>query len=158
MEIIIPNGFGREKLNDSELKPAEKFEVTDELKNTEGDKKFYSNGAPAEITNQELSIKFNPDGTLSKLKMPDKTISYEDDIQVIEENLGENKTKTTYYYQNGNYRVNIQDNDKFKEFGFDKNNKPTSYREGTVNDEDEQEAQLSLYFSKNGMLEDAFQY
>lgn len=158
VEIIIPNGFGREKLNDSELKPAEKFEVTDELKNTEGDKKFYSNGAPAEITNQELSIKFNPDGTLSKLKMPDKTISYEDDIQVIEENLGENKTKTTYYYQNGNYRVNIQDNDKFKEFGFDKNNKPTSYREGTVNDEDEQEAQLSLYFSKNGMLEDAFQY
>lgn len=158
VEIIIPNGLGREKLNDSELKPAEKFEVTDELKNTEGDKKFYSNGAPAEITNQELSIKFNPDGTLSKLKMPDKTISYEDDIQVIEENLGENKTKTTYYYQNGNYRVNIQDNDKFKEFGFDKNNKPTSYREGTVNDEDEQEAQLSLYFSKNGMLEDAFQY
>ena len=158
VEIIIPNGFGREKLNDSELKPAEKFEVTDELKNTEGDKKFYSNGAPAEITNQELSIKFNPDGTLSKLKMPDKTISYEDDIQVIEENLGENKTKTTYYYQNGNYRVNIQDNDKFKEFGFDKNNKPTSYREGTVNDEDEQEAQLSLYFSKNGMLEDACQY
>ena len=37
-------------------------------------------------------------------------------------------------------------------------NKPTSYREGTVNDEDEQEAQLSLYFSKNGMLVDAFQY
>lgn len=158
VEIIIPNDFGREKLNDSELKPAEKFEVTDELKNTEGDKKFYSNGAPAEITNQELSIKFNPDGTLSKLKMPDKTISYEDDIQIIEENLGENKTKRTYYYQNGNYRVKIQDNDKFKEFGFDKNNKPTSYREGTVNDEDEQEAQLSLYFSKNGMLEDAFQY
>lgn len=113
---------------------------------------------PAEITNQELSIKFNPDGSLSKLKMPDKTISYEDDIQVIEENLGENKTKTTYYFQNGNYRVNVEDNGKYKNIGFDKNNRPTSYEEGIINDEGEQEEQLSLYFSENGMLEDAFQY
>lgn len=158
VEIIIPNTFGREKLNDTELKPAEKFEVTDELKNTEGEKTFYSNGAPAEITNQELSIKFNPDGSLSKLKMPDKTISYEDDIQVIEENLGENKTKTTYYFKNGNYRVNVEDNGKYKNIGFDKNNRPTSYEEGIINDEGEQEEQLSLYFSENGMLEDAFQY
>ena len=158
VEIIIPNTFGREKLNDTELKPAEKFEVTDELKNTEGEKTFYSNGAPAEITNQELSIKFNPDGSLSKLKMPDKTISYEDDIQVIEENLGENKTKTTYYFQNGNYRVNVEDNGKYKNIGFDKKNRPTSYEEGIINDEGEQEDQLSLYFSENGMLEDAFQY
>lgn len=90
--------------------------------------------------------------------MPDKTISYEDDIQVIEENLGENKTKTTYYFQNGNYRVNVEDNGKYKNIGFDKNNRPTSYEEGIINDEGEQEEQLSLYFSENGMLEDAFQY
>lgn len=157
-EIIIPNMLGREKLNNSELKPSEKFSSDIDFETAEGEKTFYSNGALASIENDEYSAKLNPDGSLLEFKTHDKTVSFENGVQIIEEKIGENKTKTTIYYKNDSVGVNLEDNDKYEEVTFNQKHKPSSYEEGIVKEDGEQEQKLSLYFTKHGMLEDAYNW
>ena len=159
-EITVPNNFGTDKLNDSELVPAENYKPDFDAKGLDGEKTHYSNGAietnSFERNGKKVKAYFEPDGSLSKLELADKTISFDGDNQEITENLADNKVKTTTLYDDGAKKVRVESDKEFKEASFCKNGKPSAYREGSIDENGEYNKTLSLYFNKTGMLEAAY--
>lgn len=157
-EILIPNVAGREKFNDPDFKAAEKFDGENKLLKAKGERTYYSNDALETIKNDEMCAKFNPDGSLSEVEFADKKITNsENGVQEIEEKLEDDKTRITTYLSDG-YYVEIKDGDKYKEVHFNKDGKPISYHEGTINDEGENDSKLSLYYSDKELLDWAYKY
>ena len=159
-EITVPNNFGTDKLNDSELVPAESYKPDFDAKGLDGEKTHYSNGAietnSFERNGEKVKAYFEPDGILSKLELADKTISFDGKNQEIKENLAENKVKTTTLYDDGAKKVRVESDKEFKEASFGKNGKADAYCEGSVDENGEDNNTLSLYFNKTGMLEAAY--
>lgn len=159
-EITVPNNFGTDKLNDSELVPAESYKLDFDVKGLDGEKTHYSNGAietnSFERNGAKVKAYFEPDGSLSKLELADKTISFDGENQKIKENLADNKVKTTTLYDDGAKKVRVESDKEFKEAGFNKTGKPESYKEGSIDENGEDNNTLSLYFNKMGMLESAY--
>ena len=159
-EITVPNNFGTDKLNDSELVPAESYKLDFDVKGLDGEKTHYSNGAietnSFERNGAKVKAYFEPDGSLSKLELADKTISFDGENQKIKENLADNKVKTTTLYDDGAKKVRVESDKEFKEASFGKNGKPDAYYEGSIDENGEDNNALSLYFNKTGMLEAAY--
>ena len=159
-EITVPNNFGTDKLNDSELVPAESYKLDFDAKGLDGEKTHYSNGAietnSFERNGAKVKAYFEPDGSLSKLELADKTISFDGENQKIKENLADNKVKTTTLYDDGAKKVRVESDKEFKEASFGKNGKPDAYYEGSIDENGEDNNALSLYFNKTGMLEAAY--
>ena len=159
-EITVPNNFGTDKLNDSELVPAESYKLDFDVKGLDGEKTHYSNGAietnSFERNGAKVKAYFEPDGSLSKLELADKTISFDGENQKIKENLADNKVKTTTLYDDGAKKVRVEKDKEFKEASFGKNGKPDAYYEGSIDENGEDNNALSLYFNKTGMLEAAY--
>lgn len=159
-EITVPNNFGTDKLNDSELVPAESYKLDFDVKGLDGEKTHYSNGAietnSFERNGAKVKAYFEPDGSLSKLELADKTISFDGENQKIKENLADNKVKTTTLYDDGAKKVRVESDKEFKEASFGKNGRPDAYYEGSIDENGEDNNALSLYFNKTGMLEAAY--
>ena len=156
-EITIPNNFGVEKLNDINLVPSEKYNLDFDAKGLDGEKTYFSNGAietnSFERNGEKIKAYFEPDGRLAKLELSNKVIKFSDDAQKVQEKLDDGKTKTTTLYDDGDKNVRFEDGNVYKEVRFSKFGKPTSYHEGVINSDCEDENDLALYFNKLGMLE-----
>lgn len=159
-EVTVPNNFGADKLNNSDLVPAESYKLDFDAKGLDGAKTHYSNGAietnSFERNGEKVKAYFEPDGSLSRLELADRTISFDGDNQEIKENIEDNKVKITNLYDDGAKAVRVEKDKEFKEASFGKNGKPDSYSEGIIEDDGEDDSTLSLYFNKTGMLEAAY--
>ena len=159
-EVTVPNNFGADKLNNSDLVPAESYKLDFDAKGLDGAKTHYSNGAietnSFERNGEKVKAYFEPDGSLSRLELADRTISFDGDNQAIKENIEDNKVKITNLYDDGAKAVRVEKDKEFKEASFGKNGKPDSYSEGIIEDDGEDDSTLSLYFNKTGMLEAAY--
>ena len=152
---IVPNALGREKLDNPELRPTPKYVSQIDLKGQEGEKSYYSNGAIEKnvINNGEINAFFDLYGNLEKVKTGNKEILFDiEGSQTIIEDLGEDKTKTTEYYNSGCGDVCVRTKDSFSEIFFDENKRPRSYYEGTIDENGDKDYIHSLEFNENGML------
>ena len=122
------NNTDKDLLNDSDLKPSERFEPDFDVKTCAGEKTYYSNGAiesnSFDYNGEKISCYFEPDGRLSHVETPTKEIKIDcyDDIGNVEQEITEvidnNRKKTTIYddkkasftveYENGNNTKSIQ--------------------------------------------------
>ncbi len=161
-EITVPNNFGADKLNDSDLVPAESYILDFDAKGLDGEKTYYSNNAietnTFERNGEKVKAHFEPDGSLSKLELADRTISFDGDNQEIKEYLENNKVKITTLCNNGSKNVTdvIVEQDKYYKEARFRNGKPVSYHEGSIDENGEDDNTLSLYFNKTGMLKTVF--
>ena len=133
-ETTIPNNYGADKLNNPDLVPSESYKLDFDAKGLDGEKTYYSNGAietnSFERNGEKVKAYFVPDGNLEKLELAD--------------------------YDDGSKDVRIENGKEFKEADFNKTGKPESYKEGTIDENGEDNNTLSLYFNKMGMLESAY--
>ena len=83
-------------------------------------------------------------------------MKFDGENQRIEESLEDNRVKITTLYDDGSKDVRIENGKEFKEADFNKTGKPESYKEGTIDENGEDNNTLSLYFNKMGMLESAY--
>ncbi len=162
-EITVPNNFGVEKLNDKDLVPAETYKLDFDAKGLDGEKTYYSNGAietnSFERNGEKIKAYFEPDGKLAKLELSDKKfVSFDEDVLEIKENLDNGKVKITTLCDDGSKSVRVENEKEYKEANFAKSGKPSSYREGTIDENGEDNKNLSLYFNKTGMLEAAYNF
>lgn len=153
--ITVPNAFGREKFENPELLPAEKYIPNIDLKGQEGEKSYYSNGAIEKNVIGDTIAYFDVDGNLEKVKAGRKEITIDGKNQYIVEDLGEGKTKTSELYEDGDGYVEVKTQNDYKEIYFDKNKRPCNYSEGIIEENGEKDNKLSLDFNDNGMLTDA---
>ena len=162
-EITVPNNFGIEKLNDKDLVPAETYKLDFDAKGLDGEKTYYSNGAietnSFERNGEKIKAHFEPDGELAKLELSDKKyVSFDEGVLEIKENLDNGKVKITALCDDGSKLVRVENEKEYKEADFAKNGKPSSYREGIIDEDGEDNKNLSLYFNKTGMLEAAYNF
>lgn len=144
-EITIPNTLGREKINNPEFMPADKFVDTEDLKTAEGEKTFYSNGAVEKnILPDSTEVFFNPDGSITKIKTSGKEIKFNDKYQQITETLADGREKITTYYSDNYSRVKIGE----ESISYNDKGNPTYY----------DSEKLSLGFNEQGMLDYSYSY
>ena len=155
----IPNQLGREKLNNPELLPTPKYKHEIDLKGQKGEISYYSNGAIEKnvIKDGEITAYFDINGRLEKVIEGNKEFKFiPDDGEEIIEFLGDDKKRTTRYYQDGSGYVEIKSKDNYAEIDFDENKKPCRYYEGSSYANDEYRRNLALRFNNKGMLTDAY--
>ena len=162
-EITVPNNFGADKLNDKNLVPSEKYNLDFDAKGLDGEKTYYSNGAietnSFERNGEKIKADFSPSGELLKLELGEvKTVEFDGANQKIAENLEDGIVRVTTLYGDGSKSVRVEYDKEYKEVNFAKNGKPSSYREGTIDENGEDNKNLSLYFNKTGMLEAAYNF
>ena len=160
-KLVVPNYLGREKLKNPELLPAPKFEPEMDYKGHKGEAVYYSNGAIEKnvINNGEIVAFFDIDGNLERLKHGNREISLNPNgSQDIVEDLGDGKQKTTSYFSSGRGMVEVCTNDAYTEIFFDEHARPTSYYEGSIDENGEEYNSLSMHFNDKGMLTYAYQY
>ncbi len=157
-KITVPNAFGREKLENPELLPAERYVPEIDLKGQEGEKSYYSNGAIEKNVIGDTIAYFDLDGNLEKVKTGNKEVTIFGETQYIVEDLGEGKTKTSELYENGDGYVEIKTQNDYKQIYFDKNKRPCNYSEGIIEENGEKDDKLSLDFNNNGMLTGAYRW
>ncbi len=158
--FVFPNTMGRDKLNAEELRPAPKLEYLKDKESIEGEKSYYSNGALEKIvTPDSVEYTFTPEGILKSVKSDKLEIVNSEYKQSITEFLSDDSKKITeYYHKSGIANVRLENNGNFKEICLQKDGKPSSYYEGVVNEDGEDENSLSMYFDKHCMLESVYEY
>ena len=151
---LIPNVADMDFMEDADLKPAEYILKEINLKDIEGKSTYYSNGEME--TNcfstgyGEVTAHFLPDGTCDKLSSLNKEVIFENDEQTIKEKIGE-ATKYTTYVKSVLRSVRFEDKDSYKQVYFYDNNKPASYEEGFIKDNETQYTKW-LDFNKDGLI------
>ena len=155
--MTMPNIIGWETFVNSEyLKPSANFEKIEHIKDIEGERTYYSNGAlESNKFNSESGVVtayFNPDGTCENIKSDNKEIFFSNNGNTIKETLENGKFKETKFLKNNAYRVKIYDDKTYQELSITDKNKPLWYSEGIIQDHQEKETKW-LSFDDNGMLE-----
>ena len=97
-----------------------KFQLDYDPKELEGEKRYYSNGVIEEnIVNEngkKVHYQFNTNGQIDMIHKDNLTINYFNDFDnsgySISEDLGNNKSRTTNYLDNGNVICLLEDNGK----------------------------------------------
>ena len=121
------------KLKKPQLYP--KFELNFDPKHLDGDKKYYSNGEIEKIITNEngkkVTYSFSTNGELSSIEKDNIKIHYSqgDISQIIEENLGNGKSKESIYNLDGTTRCTLKDNGKEQYYYFDKNGNISGYHQ-----------------------------
>ena len=161
---LIPNRVGWEKFrNNEELKPATPFEKIKNLKEIEGEKTYYSNGALESNTFDSDFGKskafFNPDGRCYKITSDKKDIEFENNEQVITERLDNGKEKiTTILNESGIKRISLCDTNSYQEISYNDKNRPLHYSEGVIKDGEKIETSWLSYDEDTGMVDYAKDY
>ena len=150
---VIPNLIALEPLLDSDLKPAENFDLKaweEKIKNAKGEETRYSNGnlesKKVVIDGEEIDAYFDFNSKLEKVITSSMQIEKNGNSLKIKEDLGNGKEKETI---SSKYMTKVvyNDNGYKKELAIDlKTNRPMSYR-----DKDE-----SFYFNEKGMVDYIF--
>ena len=157
-EYIIPNTISKEFTNG--ITPAERFSKIENIKEIEGEKTYYSNGALETNTfdsdTGKTTAHFLPDGSCDKINGKDKEIIFGDNFETVKETLPDGKIKETTYFSTNDYSVKISDENTYKTIKFDSNNRPLSYEEATIKD-GEENSEKWLTFNEEGMLSWAYQ-
>lgn len=155
-ENIIPNFLATEKINNQELTPAPKFEQTPELKDQEGEKKFYPNGELETLTNDNGTWSFYEDGSLKRAELKNQTIDInKDGTQIIVEKFDEDTTKTTSYIFDDRCQVTLKKGEDYQELSF-VDGMPTYYSEGTHNENSDKGYTLKI--NEDGYVADYWSY
>lgn len=156
-QVVMPNLIGREPLADKDLQPAEKLDLeglSPDIK--EGEKTYYSNGAVESIIFPFGTIHYTPEGKINKLVSDKREVEVLDNgNQIIKENLGDNESRTTSYFQDDSVEIRYQNEESYKILSLNKNKSPMSYEEGMIDTEKHDNNSLSLYYNK-GVLESAY--
>ena len=160
-ETTLPNTMGLDNfLNREELKPAEHFEKPENIKDIDGEKTYYSNGALESNTfnsdNGKTTALFTTEGSCYKIKDDKHSVFYNDYNEIITETLDNGKIKETTLYSKGGKKVKIKDGNSYKELSVDKDGKPSYYEEG-IFENDKEKATKYLSFDK-GVLNYAREY
>ena len=114
------------------LTPAPRFVPDSNLEATDGEKTYYPNGKLEKIVNKQQSIFFSPNGELSEIDIPNKTIKFEEDgFQTIEERLDNDTTKITKRCKDDGISVTLQNRNHCSEIHYDKD-KPVAFSESFV--------------------------
>lgn len=144
---VFPNNMGREIMSDPDLVPASVASYPDSI---EGEKTFYSNGSLESVTAGDLVYNYSPEGDIISIKDGNKTITMENDVTDIEEDLGDGATKSTSHFDNGVISVEYKKGDYSKHINIE-NGLPVHYCE-------ENGDRMIKYFNFNekGMLESAW--
>ena len=155
----VPNTMGRDSMNLENLEPHEKVELPKEdLRALQGEKTYYSNGfveknlvnLAKDGNDNYVTCYFSPDGILEKMVSDNKEVIFDfDGMQIIKENLGNNTIKETHYLNNlaKNIFVSLTNEDSFiRSVHYDENKNITIYNDDKI----------SLYFNKEGMLENTY--
>lgn len=160
--MFFPNIIGWEKfINNDNLKPAEPVEKIKNIKEIEGEKTYYSNGAIESNTFNSDSGKttafFRPDGSCCKITSDRKDIEFDVNKQIITEKLENGKEKITQLYKDGNKKVELKDDNNYQVISYYENGKPNYYSEGIIKDGEECETTW-LSYDESGMLNYAGEY
>lgn len=139
--IIMPSLLGHDKLADPNLSPAKDVEVSELIKLPDSQKYFYSNGSIEKCIDGNKTINFDLSGKVTSI------------FETLEN--GDEKTTEFNKYTDLKDVTIISDGNKYKEINYDKQNKPNSYYEG-IKQDDGIKYNLSLYFNKQGILENAY--
>ena len=152
--ITVPNSFGKDKIKNPELIPTPKYTSNIDLKSHEGEKSYYSNGAIEKnvMNNGEKIAYFDINGNLEKVKDGNAEITFDKNFQSIIENLDDNKTKTTKYFNDGSGSVEMKTENEYKKVYFNENLRPSSYEEGKFDENGDKDRNLSFDFNNKGML------
>ena len=157
-EMTMPNTIGWENfVNVEELKPSERFDKIEHIKDIEGDRTYYSNGAlESNKFDSDYGITtafFRPDGSCESIKNDKKEIVFDEDYHSIKETLDNGKEKETKFLKSGFTKIRLSDGNSYKELELSDKNKPSYYSEGIIQDNNEEKETAWLSFDDNGMLE-----
>ena len=72
--------------------------------------------------------------------------------------IDENNKKIIDNYDDGRKKVTVEKDGNFKKIYYSKDGKIEFYFEGEIEENGEYKDNLSLYYDKNGVLEDAFDF
>ncbi len=160
-DIIISNTIGLNYIKQDILKPAEHFEKPDNLKDIDGEKKYYSNGALESLTfnsdNGETTAYFTPEGNCYKIESDNLSYFENYTNEIITEKLQDGSTKETSLYKTGCKNVQIKNGSSYKEIGYEKDGKPSYYEEGIIDKDNEKKAKIYLSYT-NGNVDYAREY
>lgn len=145
---LIPNNFDKSQIDLTGLELDEPIDINPDIKNIQGNKKYYSNGRIEQIITPDGKIyNFDLDG-LESVKFNNKLyqIVKNQDGKYLGQNiitdLGDGKTKTTYINQHGN-SVSIDNKDGIiKNVGYYENGAISSYSDDSV----------MMHFDKSGNI------
>lgn len=153
-----PNLMGREPMNDNDLIPAKKYNLSIITPDFEGEKTYYSNGAIESIKTTDGTAYFTPDGSVRKLESENITIqSFDNGNMLITEDLDNDKIRYTTY-RSDSINVLFSNNDQFKELTLTSKFVPTRYAEGVFDEDGDRDSQLVYYYDKNGVLDTVFNF
>ena len=161
---VLPSEAGKDKLNNPDIKPAEREEKPNYLRRLEGEKNYYSNGALESNTvdyhGQKIKVSFNDDGTLIKVSTDDKEVEFNGENQIITEKFDKNAEKITKFNADAVTSVTFKDNDAklYKSVYYTKDNKAYHYEEGVLDDNGNIDSKLSMWFDKSGNLSDYYDF
>lgn len=155
----IPNLMGREPLNDNDLIPAKKYNISIITPDFEGEKTYYSNGAVESIKTTDGTAYFTPEGQVQKLASKNMEIyAFNNGNMLIIEKLEDDKIRFTRYSEDV-IDVSFSDGDKYKNLSLTSKMVPTRYEEGICDDEDSNEdSRLVFYYDKTGFLDTAYNF
>ena len=161
----VPNLAGLEPLEDSDLVP-EEILTNKELQaladSFEGEKTYFSNGrietVKGKIFDLDATARFYLDGELAEIKTENGLYEIDGDLVTYTNTIDENNKKIIDNYDDGRKKVTVEKDGNFKKIYYSKDGKIEFYFEGEIEEDGNYNDKLSLFYDKNGVLEDAFNY
>ena len=159
----MPNLVGLEPMSDNDFAPEPELTRLGWQKlaeSLEGEKTYYSNGAiesaKGNIEDLEVTAFFNSSGQVKRVVAENEVVEIGENHIKRTEIKKDGIKKTTMIHNDGFRNVIIEKDGRYKEACINKNNKISSYYEGTVDADGERDFEISLYYNETGQLASSY--